>query len=137
MVSEGLGGDYEGNVENNENLEDLPSLPPEITIDGLTLDELEDLKLIAENEGISFAEAIDRFGWQNEFAQFADKIEEAYPNSFAGAGLYSDGKGAWIAFKENIEACKKSCCHLACNNGTYWRERVFRTRAKIGDGRYS
>lgn len=107
MVSQGLGGDYEGNVENNKNLEDLPSLPPEITIDGLTLDELEDLKLIAENEGISFAEAIDRFGWQNEFAQFADKMEEAYPNSFAGAGLYSDGKGAWIAFKDNIPSVAK------------------------------
>lgn len=105
QVNSGLGGAYEGDtgkVSANNDLEDLPTLPPNIIIDGITLDELEDLKVIAQSEGISFDEAIDRFAWQTEFVRVADKLEETYPDTFAGAIFHSDGKGAWIAFKESI-----------------------------------
>lgn len=101
LVQLGFGGAYEGNTNNNEN-KDLPSLPQNITIDGMTLDELEDLKWIAKEEGISFAEAIDHFGWQNEFVHYADKMEKTFPDLFAGAVFNSDGEGSWIAFKEEV-----------------------------------
>ena len=72
------------------------SSPPEID-DPPNAAELEDLQFIADQRGISLQEAIDRYGWHDNFSLAASRIREAYPETFAGAEIV-DGANAWIAF---------------------------------------
>ena len=72
------------------------SSPPEID-DPPNAAELEDLQFIADQEGISLQEAIDRYGWHDNFSLAASRIREAAPDTFAGAEIV-DGTNAWIAF---------------------------------------
>lgn len=101
-VDKGEGGKFEANTESNEESGKLPTLPPDITIDDMSLAELEDLKTIAEEEDISFFEAIKGNGSQDEFLDFADKMEESYPDRFAGAAMDDENDGVWIGFKGDI-----------------------------------
>ena len=75
------------------------SSPPEID-DPPNAAELEDLQFIADQRGISLQEAIDRYGWHDNFSLAASRIREAYPETFAGAEIV-DGANAWIAFTGN------------------------------------
>ena len=61
--------------------------------------ELQDLQFIANQEGISLQEAIDRYAWRDNFSLAVSKIREAAPGSFAGAEIAGD-RQAWIAFTE-------------------------------------
>lgn len=97
LVNAKLSDDYE-EVHNEE----VTILHPNVEIDGITLSEIEDLKIIAEMENLSLDEAIDRYAWQTQFIQVADKLEEKYPDTFAGAVFEKDGSGAWFAFKHDI-----------------------------------
>ena len=58
---------------------------------------MEDLQFIADQRGISLQEAIDRYGWHDNFSLAASRIREAAPETFAGAEIV-DGANAWIAF---------------------------------------
>lgn len=75
---------------------------PDISIDGIHLDELDDIRTIAERDGIDLMEAIARTAWQTDFVRFAAELEEAYRNEFAGAGVRDSGRGAWFAFAGEI-----------------------------------
>ncbi len=75
------------------------SSPPEID-DPPSPTELEDLQFIADQEGISLQEAIERYGWQDNFSLAVSRIAEVTPDTFAGAEIV-DGSNAWIAFTEN------------------------------------
>jgi hypothetical protein len=77
---------------------------PDIEIDDLSLAELEDLKLIARSEAITFDEAIDRYGWQAAFQKVSDKIRSAYPHDVAGVTMTDDGHGARFGFKGKVPA---------------------------------
>ena len=70
--------------------------PPEID-DPPSSAELSDLQAIADRKGISLQEAIDRYGWNNNFALAVSRIRAAAPGTFAGAEIV-DGAHAWIAF---------------------------------------
>ena len=70
--------------------------PPEIE-DPPSSAELSDLQAVADRKGISLQEAIDRYGWNDNFALAVSKIREAAPTTFAGAEIV-DGAKAWIAF---------------------------------------
>lgn len=109
-VDKGEGGKFEANTESNEESGKLPTLPPDITIDDMSLAELEDLKTIAEEEDISFFEAIKGNGSQDEFLDYADKMEESYPDRFAGAAMDDENNGVWVGFKGDIpdEAVKEA-----------------------------
>ena len=72
--------------------------PPEIA-DPPSDAELDDLQFIANQEGISLEEAIDRYAWRDNFSLAISKIREAAPGSFAGAEIAGD-RQAWIAFTE-------------------------------------
>lgn len=67
----------------------------------ITNEELEDLTLIAESEGITLKEAIERFGWQSDFVRVANDLEEFYPDTFTGA-TFNENRGAWFGFKGEI-----------------------------------
>ena len=70
--------------------------PPEID-DPPREAELSDLQFIADRKRISLREAIDRYGWNDNFALAVSRIREASPATFAGAEIV-DGAHAWIAF---------------------------------------
>ena len=70
--------------------------PPEID-DPPSSAELSDLQAVADRKGISLQEAIDRYGWNDNFALAVSRIREAAPTTFAGAEIV-DGSHAWIAF---------------------------------------
>ena len=59
--------------------------------------ELRDLQTVAEQAGISLQDAIDRYGWNNNFALAVSRIKGAVPGDFAGAEIV-DASHAWIAF---------------------------------------
>ena len=58
--------------------------------DAFPLAEQEDLTRLAQEEGISTDEAVDRFAWQNSFALAATAIEEAFPDAFSSAEVTSE-----------------------------------------------
>ena len=70
--------------------------PPEIDDPPNTAD-LSDLQAVADRKGITLQEAIDRYGWNDNFALAVSRIREAAPATFAGAEIV-DGANAWIAF---------------------------------------
>ncbi|ALO07999.1 putative serine protease [Streptomyces venezuelae] len=76
---------------------DGPVDTPDVVIDDLTAGQLEDIRAMADGEGIPLAEAIDRYGWQDQFTAVAESLESTYPEEFSGA-VKSD-TGAWFAFK--------------------------------------
>ncbi|GAA2625912.1 hypothetical protein SMC26_19160 [Actinomadura fulvescens] len=75
---------------------------PNVTIDDLTAAQLHDLALIAKDDGTDLATAIDAHGWQDQFNDIADKLEDDYPDQFSGAIKADDGSSAWFGFKGAI-----------------------------------
>ena len=59
--------------------------------------ELEDLQFIADKVGISLEEAVDRYGWNDNFADAVADIRAGSPDGFAGASIAGDSSG-WVAF---------------------------------------
>ena len=74
-----------------------PEAPPPQIDDPPSNAELEDLQAVADQYGITLHEAIDQYGWHNNFSLAVAKIREAAPGAFAGAEIV-DGAHAWIAF---------------------------------------
>ena len=61
--------------------------------------ELQDLQAIADREGISLQEAIDRYAWRDNFSLAVSRVRDVAPEIFAGAEIVDDSN-AWIAFVE-------------------------------------
>ena len=59
--------------------------------------ELQDLQALADRDGISLQEAIDRYAWHDNFSKMASTIREAAPEDFAGAEIVGP-RQARIAF---------------------------------------
>ena len=59
--------------------------------------ELQDLQFIADRDGISLQEAIDRYAWHDNFSKMASTIREVAPQDFAGAEIVGP-RHARIAF---------------------------------------
>lgn len=89
---------------NPESQPDGPVDTPDITIDDLTAGELEDLQAMAESDGITLEESIDRNGWQDSFIEVSGELEATFPGEFSGAVKAEDGSSAWFAFKGDIPA---------------------------------
>ena len=60
--------------------------------------ELNDLQFIANQEGTSLQEAIDRYAWHDNFSLTISRIREVAPTSFARAEI-SGADHAWIGFR--------------------------------------
>ncbi len=62
---------------------------------------MEDLAQVAESEGITIDEAIERYAWNQPFAVLVDKIRQSYPDEFAGSAIEAgDGYSAWVGFRD-------------------------------------
>ncbi|MGA9596297.1 MAG: hypothetical protein WBV06_09075, partial [Acidimicrobiia bacterium] len=70
--------------------------PPEID-DSISDAEMQDLETLASQKGMSIQAAIDRYGWNDNFALAVAMIRGASPEAFAGAEIV-DSDHAWIAF---------------------------------------
>lgn len=75
-------------------------LPPQIE-DPVSDAEMVDLRFIAQQEGISTGDAIERYGWNDNFSMAVDKIRQLHPGSFSGADIVSSNL-ATVSFKESI-----------------------------------
>jgi hypothetical protein len=64
--------------------------------------ELEDIAFIAEQDGIPLDDAVERYGWQGCFVEVTGYLSEVYSDQYAGAAVVDEGRGAWIAFKDEI-----------------------------------
>jgi streptogrisin C len=76
---------------------DLPDVTQPQIDDPISEAELEDLKTLASQQGMSLQAAIDRYAWNDNFALAVSTIREASPEAFTGAEIV-DGGRAWIAF---------------------------------------
>ncbi|GAA3410975.1 hypothetical protein [Streptosporangium vulgare] len=64
--------------------------------------ELVDLGAIAKSEGISYEEAIDRFGSQSSNSRVIDKLNEEFPDEISGVRYVDDQRGLRVGFKGPI-----------------------------------
>ena len=74
-----------------------PEAPPPKIDDPPSDAELVDLQSIATRGGISLQDAIDRYGWRDNFSLAVAKIREASPATFAGGEIVDAGH-AWVSF---------------------------------------
>ena len=81
-----------------ETVPSLPDAPPPGIEDPPSDAELNDLQFIANREGISLQEAIDRYAWHDNFSLTVSRIREVAPTSFARAEI-AGADHAWIAFR--------------------------------------
>ena len=63
----------------------------------LNPDELEDLRFVADELGITDAEAVSRFGWNSEFSRAMGDISTEHSDDFTRAEITGDST-AWVAF---------------------------------------
>ncbi|MFF5115065.1 hypothetical protein [Streptosporangium sp. NPDC000509] len=75
---------------------------PGVTIDGIPYAELVDLGTVARSEGISYEEAIDRFGSQSSNSQVIDKLNTEFPDEISGVRYVDDQRGLRVGFKGPI-----------------------------------
>ncbi|TNU75781.1 hypothetical protein FH969_05650 [Miniimonas arenae] len=77
---------------------DVPNVPALRIDDSISAAEMQDLRLVAEQNGISLDEAITRYAWNDNFALVVDTMRRAHPESFTSAEIV-DAFHAWISFK--------------------------------------
>jgi streptogrisin C len=80
-----------------------PAVDVEVCGYVLPLAELLDIDLIAEGKGITMAEALPRYVWQEPFVATANELQERFPDQYAGA-RYDEFGRSWIAFKAGAPA---------------------------------
>ncbi|MEV0830096.1 S1 family peptidase [Nonomuraea rubra] len=73
------------------------SAPAQAEAGTLSAEAQEDLELIAQEKGLTFAEAQARYGWEETFAEVVNRLQDTYPEEYAGESI-NDGI-PWIAFK--------------------------------------
>ena len=89
---------------------------PEIN-DPINEAEMQDLRTIAEQSGMSLEAAIDRYAWNDNFALAVEEVRERYPGAFAGAEIV-DADHAWIAFADQAPTEARNVFDGFANNGT-------------------
>jgi hypothetical protein len=92
-------GNSLGAAQANEAPEELsiPEVaPPEID-DPIGDAELRDIQFIAAEQGLALQDAIDRYGWNDNFALMVSGLREAHRSDFASAEIVGP-ENAWVAF---------------------------------------
>lgn len=77
---------------------------PGVAIDGIPYAELVDLGTIARSEGISYEEAIDRYGSQSSGQRVIDTLNAEFPDEISGIRYVDDQRGLRVGFKGHIPA---------------------------------
>ncbi|TDE33526.1 hypothetical protein E1295_38065 [Nonomuraea mesophila] len=74
----------------------------DVAIDGIPYAELVDLGAIARSEGISYEEAIERFGSQSSDSQVIGELHAEFPEEISGVRYVDDRRGLRVGFKGPI-----------------------------------
>ena len=70
-----------------------------------TAEELQDLKLFAEQHSMDLESTISRYAWRHEFARSVGQLREAHPETFADAAIGSGANyDAWVSFSGSAPA---------------------------------
>ncbi|GAB3162245.1 hypothetical protein GCM10027161_73120 [Microbispora hainanensis] len=83
---------------------DPAATEPGVAIDGIPYAELVDLGTIARSEGISYEEALDRFGSQLSNQGVIDELNAEFPDEISGVRYVDDQRGLRVGFKGHIPA---------------------------------
>jgi hypothetical protein len=85
----------------DEPVHDLADVAAPTISDSISEAELQDLSTIAEQNGISLKEAIDRYAWNDNFALAVDKVRQTVPEAFTSAEIV-DADDATVAFAADV-----------------------------------
>ncbi|WP_433517825.1 hypothetical protein ACQP2T_21135 [Nonomuraea sp. CA-143628] len=86
------------------NRPDGPVDIPDVAIDDLSAAHIEVLKGMAQAQGVSFSEAIERHGSWPATKQKVLQIQQAFKSEVAGGERSEDGSTVWLGFKGQIPA---------------------------------
>ncbi|MDP4510600.1 chymotrypsin family serine protease [Nonomuraea turcica] len=86
------------------NWPDGPVDIPDVAIDDLSAAHIEVLKGMAQAQGVSFSEAIERHGSWPSAKQKLVQLQQAFKGEFAGGERAADGSHVWLGFKGDIPA---------------------------------
>jgi len=77
---------------------------PNVAIDGIPYAELVDLGTVARSQGISYEEAIARFGSQSSSQWVIDELNAEFPDEISGVRYVDDQRGLRVGFKGPVPA---------------------------------
>ena len=71
---------------------------------GVTTAELEDLRFVAQENGWTLTEALNRVAWQPGFADFVQELRDEYPKEYAAAAILPEvgPRSVFIAFRSDV-----------------------------------
>lgn len=98
-IDEFVSKSAKNSVAATANWPDGPVTIPDVMIDDLTAVELEDLQGLADAQGVTLEEAIDRHGYWRKFKSIANELRVGHPQEFSGASRAQDGSSVWFGFK--------------------------------------
>jgi hypothetical protein len=122
-----LGHDYHFTVQSSDNIDSSPlkasssfaldddypaaadgPLPAETSY-GVDEYEVEDMTRVASQEGLSVADAVDRYAWEDDFADATSQVAEAFPDQFAIAAIEDSATPtATVQFKGDVPSGAES-----------------------------
>jgi hypothetical protein len=76
---------------------DLPDVAAPRIDDPISEAELEDLKTLASQNGLSLEDAIDQYAWTDNFALAVSTVRDEFPKAFSGAAIVGKHE-AWVGF---------------------------------------
>jgi hypothetical protein len=95
-------------IEEGAAVEVDPTLPS-MTSYGVDEFMLGDMQKLAAEEGTTVQQAVDRYGWQNEFADLAADVQATYPDLFSAAEINTTGTpGATIDLTSDASASESA-----------------------------
>lgn len=90
-----IAAEPDGDAEVSEDAPDRAAAG--VALQWLSDAEVQDLLLMAEQHDLSLDEAIERYGWNNDFATAVTQARDASPETFADAKIVDSGH-AWVSF---------------------------------------
>lgn len=71
---------------------------------GITPEELDDIRFVADENGWTLREGLDRLAWQQGFAVFVQELRDQYPDQFANAKILSQegARSVMLAFSGEV-----------------------------------
>ena len=66
-----------------------------------TVAEEADLRAVAQQKGISYEEAVRRYGWQNDLGRVLTRIRQDYPEDYASS-VFRDDRSAMVIFSGGV-----------------------------------
>jgi len=71
---------------------------------GVSEAELGDLRFLAEENGWTLSETLNRVAWQQGFAEFVQELREQYPDEYSAAAILPEAgpRSVFIAFRYDI-----------------------------------